>query len=121
MKPLPIAPLALAAVLGACANSGADIRPVLDGTPSASFQSDLSACRQLARAQSQLDRGTMATAAVGAGIGGVLGGADDEGDALGGAVVGALAGAAAGASEASDAREAIVKDCLRGRGHPVVG
>ena len=45
---------------------------------------------------------------------------DDEGDALGGAAIGALAGAAAGASKASDTREAIVLNCLRGRGHAVV-
>lgn len=121
MKPVLIAALALTPLLGACANSGADVDPILDGAPTAQFQSDLSACRQLARSQSQLDRGTMAQAAIGAGIGGVLGEIDDEGSALGGAVVGALAGAAAGASEASDAREGIVKTCLRGRGHAVVG
>jgi hypothetical protein len=119
MRPNPIAPLALAALLGACA-SGADVEPILDGAPAASFRGDLSDCRGLARSQHQLDRDTMASAAIGAGIGGVLGEADD-GDALGGAIVGALMGAAAGASEASDTREAIVKDCLRGRGHRVVG
>ena len=121
MKPILIAHLALAGLLGACANGGADVEPILDGAPTASFQSDLSACRGLARDQRQLDRGTMGSAAIGAGIGGVLGEADDDGDALGGTIVGALVGAAAGASEASDTREAIVKDCLRGRGHRVVG
>ncbi|KUF10810.1 glycine zipper family protein [Pseudoponticoccus marisrubri] len=120
MKPMLMTPLALAALLGACAHSGADVNPILDGAPTAQFQSDLAACRGLARNQSQLDRQTMAAAALGAGIGGVLGEVDDEGDALEGAVVGALAGAAAGASEASETRKTIVLNCLRGRGHAVV-
>ena len=121
MKPKLIAPLGLTVLLGACAGMGADVDPILDGAPSAQFQSDLAACRSLARNQSQLDHETMAAAVIGAGIGGLLGEADENGDALGGAVVGALAGAAAGASEASDTREEIVLNCLRGRGHRVVG
>jgi uncharacterized protein YcfJ len=99
---------------------GADVDPVLDGAPRAQFQSDLTSCRSLARSQSQLDHETMAAAAIGAGIGGVLGEVDDDGNALGGAVAGALAGTAMGAAEASDARETIVLNCLRGRGHRVV-
>ncbi|SPJ26121.1 glycine zipper family protein [Palleronia abyssalis] len=120
MKPMLIAPVALTALLGACADMGANVDPILDGQPTAQFQSELSACRSLARNQSQLDHETMAAAAMGAGIGGILGKVDDEGNALGGAAIGALAGAAAGASEASDTRETIVLNCLRGRGHAVV-
>ncbi|WP_420326185.1 glycine zipper family protein [Mameliella sp.] len=120
MKPLLIAPLCLTVLLGACAGMGTDVTPILDGPPTAQFQSDLSACRSLARSQSQLKHQTMAATAIGAGVGGVLGEVDDEGDALGGAVVGALAGAAAGVSEASETRETIVLNCLRGRGHAVV-
>jgi uncharacterized protein YcfJ len=120
MKPIPLAPLCLTALLGACANLGTDVTPVLDGAPTAQFQSDVAACRGLARDQSHLDHETMAAAVIGAGIGGVLGEVDDEGDALGGAVAGALAGAAMGVSEASDTREDIVLNCLRGRGHAVV-
>jgi uncharacterized protein YcfJ len=120
MKPILI-PLALAATLGACSDWGTDAQPVLDGAPSAAFHNDLSACRQLARSQTQLDRETMAQAAIGAGIGGVLGELDEDGEPLGGAIAGALVGSAAGASEAADARAAIVETCLRGRGHPVVG
>lgn len=120
MKPMLIAPLCLTALLGACAEMGTNVDPILDGPPTAQFQSDLSDCRSLARSQSQLDQETMAAALLGAGIGGVLGEADEDGDALGGAVAGALAGAAMGASEASDTRETIVLNCLRGRGHQVV-
>ena len=120
MKPILMTPLALTILLGACANSGADVDPILDGAPKAHFQSDLAACRDLARNQPQLKHETMAAAAIGAGIGGVLGKVDDEGDALEGAVFGALAGAASGVSDASETRKAIVLNCLRGRGHAVV-
>jgi uncharacterized protein YcfJ len=120
MKPMLIPPLCLIPLLGACADMGTDVDPVLDEPPSAQFQSDLKSCRTLARSQSHLDQETMAAAAIGAGIGGVLGATDDAGDALGWAMAGALTGAAMGASEASDTRKDIVLNCLRGRGHAVV-
>lgn len=120
MRQTLIAPLCLIALLGACAEMGTDVAPILDGPPNAQFQSDLAACRSLARTQPQLDRDTRSAAVLGAGMGAVLGEADDAGDALGGAVIGALTGAAAGAAEARDTREAIVLNCLRGRGHAVV-
>jgi len=109
----------------ACAGQGADYTPVLDGPPSASFAADLADCQALARDQGQFDRETAGAAALGAGVGALAGAADDtlsdaEGIA-GGLIVGALAGAAAGAGDAAERREAIVVQCLRGRGHPVVG
>ena len=107
--------------IAACGERGASYTPIVDGTPSAAFQSDLSSCQHLAKSQRQLDRQTLGAAAVGAGIGAVLGDADTDGDGLGGAVVGALAGGVSGAAEASDKREAIVIECLRGRSHKVVG
>ncbi|EAR52566.1 hypothetical protein OG2516_05643 [Oceanicola granulosus HTCC2516] len=119
MRSMLIAPFCLTALLGACAEMGTDVDPILDGPPNAQFQSDLSACRSLARSQTQLDHETLAAIVLGAGIGGLLGEAD-EGDALGGALAGAVAGAAAGVAGAADTREAVVLNCLRGRGHAVV-
>lgn len=107
--------------VAACANSGANYRPVLDGAPTAAYQSDLTACQSLARNQKQFDRETRGAVLVGAGAGAVLGELDDDGDALGGALAGALAGGAAGAVNAQERREAIVVECLRGRGHRVAG
>ncbi len=121
MKAPTIIPLALTTLLAACAGSGADVEPILDGAPAAHFQDDLAACRDLARSQTQLDRQVLAAAALGAGVGAVLGEADEDADALGGAVAGALAGGAAAASDAGDKREEVVLACLKGRGHPVVG
>jgi uncharacterized protein YcfJ len=120
MKPL-IFLTAAAFGLTACADSGANYRPILDGTPSAAFQSDLTACQTLARDQRQFDQETAGAAVMGAGAGALFGELDDDGDALGGAVAGALAGGIAGAMNASERREAIVVECLRGRGHRVVG
>lgn len=105
-------------LVAACADSGANYRPILDGTATPAYQADLSACQALAR--DQFDRETLGATVVGAGVGAALGQAD-SGDALGGAAAGALAGGVAGAVDVNDRREAIVVECLRGRGHRVVG
>lgn len=119
MKPLFALPAL--ALIAACGNSGANYRPILDGAPTAGFQADLAACQSLARSQKQLNREALGAAALGAGAGAVLGKADDDGTALGGAVAGALAGGVATAVNANEKRQAIVVECLRGRGHRVVG
>lgn len=120
MKYIATIPLILS--IAACAERGANYRPILDGQPTAAFQSDVAACQDLARTENQFDHETMGAALVGAGAGAVLGELDDDdGDALGGAIVGALAGGAAGSVNASERRESIVTECLRGRGHRVVG
>jgi hypothetical protein len=113
--------LSAGALLAACSDTGAGYTPVLDGAPTAAFQSDLSACQALARDQRQFDQETAGAAILGAGAGALLGAADDDGSALGGAIAGVLAGGVAGATNASDRRKAIVIECLRGRGHHVVG
>jgi uncharacterized protein YcfJ len=119
MKYLITFPIML--TVAACAESGANYQPVLDGPATPVYQSDLAACQTLARDQKQFDQETLGATAMGAGAGAVLGEVDDDGDALGGAVVGAIAGGAAGAVNASERRKAIVIECLRGRGHRVVG
>jgi uncharacterized protein YcfJ len=111
----------LPVLVSACAGSGADYTPILDGPPTAAFQSDLTACQALARNQRQFDQETAGAVVLGAGAGALLGAADDDADAAGGAIAGALAGGVASAVSASERREAIVVECLRGRGHRVVG
>ncbi|MEP1766004.1 MAG: glycine zipper family protein [Sulfitobacter sp.] len=118
MKPITLTLFATVGLLAACADSGANYTPILDGSPSVGFQSDLSACQSLAR--SQFGNEAAGAAALGAGAGAVLGELDDD-DALGGAIAGALAGGVAGMVNVSERREAIVKKCLQGRGHAVVG
>lgn len=103
-------------LVAACADSGANYQPILDGTPTAAYRADLAACQTLARNQRQFDQDTMAATVLGAALGEA-----ESGDALGGAVAGALAGGVSSAVDAGERREAIVVECLRGRGHRVVG
>lgn len=117
-QPLMIA--ALLPVLAACAAGGANHTPILDGAPAPSYQADLAACQALAGSQTQFDQERVAATLLGAGAGAILGAAD-EGDALGGAMAGALAGGLASSVDMRARREAIVVECLRGRGHRVVG
>lgn len=115
--------LTIAAVLpalAACAESGANYIPILDGAPMATYQADLAACQALARNQNQFNQERIAATVLGAGAGAILGEADSD-DALGGAVAGALAGGVASTVDVKDRRESIVIECLRGRGHRVVG
>ena len=107
-------------VATACTNSGANYQPILDGQPSAAFQSDLTSCQSLARKQDEFGHETAGAIVLGAGVGALLGEVDVN-DPLGGALWGALAGGGAAAANGTERREAIVVQCLRGRGHPVVG
>ena len=108
------------ALVAACADSGANHEPILDGVPTPAYQADLKSCQALAQNQTQFDEDTIAATVLGAGVGAALGKAD-SGDALEGAIAGALAGGISSAVDASEKREAIVIECLRGRGHRVVG
>lgn len=105
-------------LVAACADSGANYRPILDGTPTAAYETDLAACQALARRQFGHD--ALGATVLGAGIGAAMGKADG-GEALGGAAAGALTGGVMGAVDTNERREAIVLECMRGRGHRVVG
>lgn len=105
-------------LVAACADSGANYQPILDGTPTPAYKADLAECQALA--SDQYNQETLGAAFLGAGVGAALGEAD-SGDALGGAVAGALTGGIASAVDVNERREAIVVACLRGRGHRVVG
>lgn len=118
MKLQLIPSVACIAMVAACADSGANYRPIVDGAPAPAYEADLAACQTLAR--DQFDQETLGATVLGAGVGAALGKAD-SGDALGGAVAGALTGGVAGSVDVNERRQAIVIECLRGRGHRVVG
>lgn len=120
MKPIFLPAGAVAMLLSGCADSGADYTPILDGPATAAYPQDLAACQALARDQRQFDQETVAAAVLGAGAGAVIGEVEGD-DALGGAVAGALAGGIASGVDTGERRQAIVVECLRGRGHRVVG
>lgn len=121
MKPHIFVCMATMTLVAACADTGANYTPILDGEPTATYENDLASCQALARDQRQLDQETMAATVLGAGAGAILGELDDDADALGGALAGAVIGGVASAADVSDRRQAIVIECLRGRGHRVVG
>jgi len=118
MKCLTTRPVFL--IVTACAGSEANYQPVLDGSPTAAYQSDLVACQSLARNQNQFDQATLKATGTGAGVGAVIGKLDGD-NPLGGAVAGALAGCVARTVGAGEWREAIIVECLRSRSHRVVG
>lgn len=96
--------------------------PIVDGPTNVRFQQDLGACRQLSQQKTATNNGAIG----GAVLGGLVGAADaDSGDALESAAAGALIGGMLGShSEKTDvevARDKIVFNCMRGRGHNVVG
>ena len=111
-----------ACLLGLAACSDAPRSYIVDGPRGPAFQSDLAACQQLSRQKMEENTGTV----TGAVIGGLAGAADaGSGDALEGAVVGGVIGGLFGKAEdkavVEEARESIVFECLKGRGHKVVG
>lgn len=107
--------------LSACADIGANYQPIVDGGKSTSFEADLQACQSLSRDQRQLDQQTLGSAAAGGLLGAVIGAHDDGETAAEGLIGGALVGLVGGVSKSKDKREKIVQDCMKGRGHRIVG
>ncbi|WP_432679519.1 glycine zipper family protein, partial [Nioella aestuarii] len=83
----------IAALVSACAESGANYAPILDGEPSAAYSSDLHDCQTLAANQRQFDRQTAGSATLGAGIGALAGVADDDVSEAEGIAAGLVVGA----------------------------
>jgi outer membrane lipoprotein SlyB len=107
-------------VVAACSDD--PYAPIVDGPRSAAFQKDLASCRQVAQQKKSTNIGRNG----GAILGGLAGAAEaDSGEALEGAVVGAVLGGVIGSAsengEVDEARDKIVFNCMRGRGHNVVG
>ena len=113
-KPILTASLATAGILlGGCMATGAEHRPIVDGSDPAKYESDLAACQQLARQRGYVNAETGTITAASTAVGGVWDGVD-------GAVAGAVAGGGASAVHTVQQRKAIVINCMRGRGHKVV-
>lgn len=117
-----IAAAAVTLSLCACANTGADYSPIIDGPTDISYSQDLAECRALARQRSYTNGDVQSDALLGAGIGALAGGIDDGvGGALGGLLVGGLLGGGGRAWETQEERKQVVVSCLSQRGHRVVG
>lgn len=113
--------LPLMLLLAACATSGADYRPIVDGPEDAKYERDLAACQALARKRGYDNEDMATNAAVGAGLGAIVGGITGDWTGAGiGAGVGLGAGAAKGAMDTQGQRGNIVKKCMEKRGHNVI-
>ena len=114
--------LASAAIGTGCANSSARYQPIVDGRISADYYADVQDCQQLAT-QRKFTNGDVKSEAVAGAVTGVLIGAIEEGTegAIAGAVVGSALGAGGRAWDTRQERKEIIIECMKGRGHRVVG
>ena len=115
--------LAFSLILLGCTGTGASYVPIVDGPRDRIFESDLSACQRLAQERVYMNADVRNDAVVGAVVGGIIGLIDDGdiGDAAGGAAIGAGAAGGARAYEVIEERKNIIKRCMIGRGHNIVG
>lgn len=114
--------MACVAINSGCANSSASYQPIVDGKLSPDYYADVQACQQLAT-QRKFNNGDVKSEAVAGAVTGVLIGAIEEGTqgAIAGAVVGSALGAGGRVWDTRTERKEIVIQCMRGRGHRVVG
>lgn len=104
----------------ACAEMGSTYQPILDGQPDQVYQSDLQSCQDLARSQS-FNEDTIGGTIAGGLFGGLVGDHESGINATEGAVAGALFGLIGAVTDVANQRKSIVIQCMRGRGHRVVG
>ena len=116
--------LAITLPLTACAGVGANYKPIVDGPIGANYSADLGDCRGVAKQRNYVNNDTKNDAFLGAIVGGLLGLTESGNDAenlVAGALVGGALGGAGSAYDARDERKDIVRNCMAGRGHNVVG
>ncbi len=111
-------------IFGGCVT--APTMPIIDAAPSAQLDADLAACAALAENHVASDAPVKNAAVSTALIGAAAGGIEDAWDgAIVGALLGGLFGAVTGKAEQANAtsyeRNHIVRSCLSGRGHRVIG
>ena len=112
-----IAGLALGLLITGCSSAP---QPIIDtkGVNMSVYEQDLAECQQYSE---QVD--TSSGVANGAAAGGIVGGAAGAiggGSGTRGAGVGAVIGAAKSGGRAAAEKQAVVKNCLRGRGYRVL-
>ncbi|MCU7919740.1 MAG: glycine zipper family protein [Candidatus Thiodiazotropha sp. (ex Dulcina madagascariensis)] len=112
----------VAALLSACGTTGSQYRPIVDGDKHSHYEVDLVTCSSLSRERRYTNDDVKSEALLGAAVGAVAGAIDDGSDgALGGAIVGGVLGGGGRAWETREERKRIVIECMKQRGHRVVG
>lgn len=104
-----------------CGSTGSNYQPITDGPVAWNYSRDLQACKQVAHKKSYDNDESRSKVIGGAILGGLIGSGESRSNAAAGAVVGGLIGGAKGAIATKKARKSIVINCMKGRGHPVVG
>jgi outer membrane lipoprotein SlyB len=107
--------------IAACANTGANFRPIIDtkNVDLNRYETDLKECQQYAEQKS----GAAEKATIGAGAGAVLGGvlaAVGNGDKGSSSRIGGVMGAVSGLTSGEQSQRAVIKRCLIGRGYKVL-
>ncbi len=118
-----LAAIPILSIASACSNTGANYTPIVDGPVGPNYNADLAACQQLAASNPTLsgdDAATIATTA-GAAAAGTAIVRNTGNNVLDAAVIGAVVGAAGAGLQNVQEQEAIVRNCMRGRGYNVVG
>lgn len=115
--------LPLIFTIAACANSGANYTPVIDGPVGPNYGNDLAQCQALAASQSTFDNNAGASAATGAGVAAATTAVFNNtgNNVRDAAILGAAAGLTSSAIQGNANKESIVANCMRGRGYNVVG
>mgnify|MGYP000182458654 CR=1 FL=1 len=112
----------LAFALSGCGSTASQYQPLVDGPKSDAYSSDLAACSKLSEQRDYLNDDVKSEALLGAGVGALVGGLEDGGEGIiAGALVGSAVTAGGRAWETRDERKKIVIECMRQRGHRVVG
>jgi len=108
--------------LSGCANTGADYLPIVDGPKNTSYNFDVNECSALASQRAYTNDDVKSEALLGGGIGAIAGGAEEgiEG-AVAGVLIGSFLGGADRAWKTRDERKNIVIECMKQRGHRVIG
>ena len=121
-------PLILAMSLSACASSGVNHTPIIDGPKTAQYEADLNECRTLVKQGGLVDDDAKTGIAVGAAFGALSGASNRRysrrrsgNNVLASAIVGALIGGVAGTYNGHKKEEYVLLNCMAGRGYRVLG
>lgn len=114
-------PPVTAAIAALFATACSDYTPILDGPESESYQSDLSACQNLAASQERFNQEALGGAAAGGLLGAAVANHEGSATTAEGLIGGALIAYVMAQVEAVEAKEDLVVACMQGRGHRVVG
>ncbi|MBB1489639.1 glycine zipper family protein [Oceanospirillum sediminis] len=114
--------LIIAAVITGCGATASSYEPIVDGPKNPRYHNDLEACSSLAEQRSYTNDDVKSEALLGAGIGALFGALEDGGKgAVAGAVIGGATGGGSRAWDTRNEQKQIVIQCMRNRGHNVVG